>query len=83
MMGDLNYCLSQFTAVSSGKNNISLAEWEFYALSQLVTDKQTYANFNVSDSLMAWIAKFENWDTNGDGVLTWAEANTVKSWSWS
>jgi hypothetical protein len=84
MMGDLNYCLGQFIAVSgSSKNNISIAEWELYALSELVTSKQMFTNFNVTDALAAWMAKFENWDTNGDGFLTWAEANTVKSWSWS
>jgi hypothetical protein len=82
-MGDLNQCLRQFSGIlGAGMSNISAADWELYVLSELKMSKQWFQDFNVTDALAAWMAKFENWDTNKDGILTWAEANIVKSWSW-
>jgi hypothetical protein len=81
-IGDLNACLSVYSKLLGGSANISLAMWEIYSLTEIAIMKQFDMNLNVTDQLDGWIAKFQNWDSNGDGVLTWDESMVVRPWSW-
>ena len=81
-IGDMNACLSVFSSLLGDAANISLAMWELYALSEITTMKQYNMYLNVTHQLNGWIAKFQKWDSNGDGVLTWNESMVVQAWSW-
>lgn len=60
--------------------NISTASWTLKTLQDVVVKNAGYLLLNVTAELDGWQKKFEKWDTNGDGVLTWDEAMVVRSW---
>lgn len=60
--------------------NISTAAWTLKALQEVAVKKAGDMGLNVTAELEGWTKKFEKWDTNEDGVLTWAEAMVVMSW---
>jgi hypothetical protein len=69
-VGDLNACLSVYSKLIGQSTNVSLATWEMFALTDLTIRKPSYMNLNVTEELAGWIAKFQKWDSNRDGVLT-------------
>jgi hypothetical protein len=79
---DLNACISLYSRLLGGANNVSFAMWQLYAVGEIAVMKQYDMSLNVTEELAGWAAKFAKWDSNCDGFLTWEEAMVVQPWSW-
>ena len=80
VIADFQSCVSAFSHIMMGAGNISTAAWTLAGLQELAIRKAGDLGLNVTAELDGWAKKFAKWDTNDDGVLTWAEAMEVKSW---
>ena len=78
---DIGPCLSAFSfAAGIGNDNITLGAWELFTLLAAEEAKRYFIDTNITDFINNGIAKFQAWDTNGDGVLTFLESMTVQQW---
>ena len=80
VLEDFQRCLSAFSHVMQGAGNISTASWVLKTIQDVAVKNAGYLLLNVTAEIDGWEKKFEKWDTNGDGVLTWDEALVVRSW---
>ena len=79
-LADFQTCISKFSHLMMGAGNISTAAWTLAGIQGVAVQLAADLGLNVTAELEGWANKFAAWDTNNDGVLTWAEAMEVRPW---